>query len=652
MEELTPKQQEERRKRQTLECRTLLRSPEETAAYYKEVGSVDMSAHALCYACRFRGVKWVKALVENGASFDYNHEEVKLPFYIWSKIDFSLGLLKFSDTMKKAFYAQGKMHDWCFPDPYKLEKLNVTIEVLPLEERLKSFDYLVTVADKVNFDPEWFFYQAVISNNMDMVKALRERGIDLPLSKKMLTEHDKETVNDWSNLTWHLMVMSNDEFCSVVDCLLELTGADKLKFTDAIYYDIMRHRFDDTEFFKYIITHFDQKKMNKTEIMREIIKRDAIPCLPVCEEVGWLSDNRRRDTIIKYASDNNKTEAVAWLMDFKNRTADFSAEREKAEKKMMRELNADPNSIGELKKVWTYKKQDDGTLILTSYKGNSTVVTIPEKIGKDTVAAIGEYAFSAGNPRSTQNYRQARKRITKITVPDTIKHIDENAFSYCASLVEINIPEGITEISENLFKECLSLKSIRIPDSVTKISNSAFDACEALEQVNIPDKVTEIGVFAFFGCEKVKFFEIPESVKSIGKFAFSHCKSVESFTLPHGITAIGADTFAHCDNLKSVQIPDTVESIGEYAFLECANLSEVILPDGVQNIAVYAFRKCENLKTIILPSSIRQIKNFTCSGRKPETIFDESPNITAIVEPKSYAERYCKRNEIPYKYTR
>ena len=34
----------------------------------------------------------------------------------------------------------------------------------------------------------------------------------------------------------------------------------------------------------------------------------------------------------------------AWLLDFKNRTADFAAERKKAEQKMMRELNANPNS--------------------------------------------------------------------------------------------------------------------------------------------------------------------------------------------------------------------------------------------------------------------------------------------------------------------
>lgn len=653
MEELTAKQKEIIGKRNKLEYYTLFKSPAETAKIYKELGRVDLSAHALSYACRFRGIEWVKALVENGATFDYDREEVKLPNrpYIWYTIDFSLGMLRFSETIKKGFYPQGHLHDWCFPDPFKLEKFNTTFEVLPLKERLKCFDYLVTVADKVSFDPQYFLFNAVISNNIDMVKALRERGIDLPEQKKtMVTKSDNKTANDWYEFAWHLKLMSNEEFCSVSDCLLELTGAETLKFTSGISHDIMRQRFDNPEFFRYIVTHFDQKKMNKTEIIREIIKRDALACLPVCEEIGWLSMNRRRDEIIKYATDEGKTEALAWMIDFKNRTADLGAEREKAEKKVMRELNADPNSVGEQKKIWTYKKQEDGTLIIMSYKGSSTVVTIPEKIGKDTVTAIGEYAFSGANPRAAEQHREVRKKITKIIIPGTIKRIDASAFEKCLSLTEINIPDEITEISDSMFVYCEKLKSVKLPESVTRIGNTAFSHCDSLEELNIPNNVTEIGRAAFFGCEKMKSFEIPESVKSIGRLAFAYCSIIEHMKLPCGIAEISENTFAHCNMLKSIEIPETVKEIGEYAFYGCDVLKHIELPNNMQNIGRYAFGKCGNLETVTLPPSVKQIKNQTGYGRKPETIFDESPNVTAIVEPKSYAERYCKRNEIPYKY--
>ena len=52
-----------------------------------------------------------------------------------------------------------------------------------------------------------------------------------------------------------------------------------------------------------------------------------------------------------------------WLsIDFKNRTADFAAEQEKADKKLMRKLNAAPDSVMALSQLWSYKKTADGTI--------------------------------------------------------------------------------------------------------------------------------------------------------------------------------------------------------------------------------------------------------------------------------------------------
>lgn len=63
---------------------------------------------------------------------------------------------------------------------------------------------------------------------------------------------------------------------------------------------------------------------------------------------------------------------------------------------MMRELNANPNSVAELKKVWGYEKREDGTMIITRYKGTNTEIDVPEKIGNSVVTAIGDWAFSPG----------------------------------------------------------------------------------------------------------------------------------------------------------------------------------------------------------------------------------------------------------------
>lgn len=112
---------------------------------------------------------------------------------------------------------------------------------------------------------------------------------------------------------------------------LELHGKP-FYYTEKMF-DITKKRFHDLEIFEYFLAHFQQGKMKKYQIIRNLIDEDVLDALPVIERIGWLSVPKKRDEIIEYASKNKKTEALAWLLDYKNRTADFAAEQEKAEKK-------------------------------------------------------------------------------------------------------------------------------------------------------------------------------------------------------------------------------------------------------------------------------------------------------------------------------
>ena len=93
-----------------------------------------------------------------------------------------------------------------------------------------------------------------------------------------------------------------------------------------------------------------------------------------------------------------------------------------------------------------------------------------------------------------------------------------------------------------------------------------------------------------------------------------------------------------------------VVRIGKKAFIGCEMLKELVLPDGVREIGEMAFADCTALERIVLPDSLEKAKNLTEKGETPKNIFENSPNVTAVVSPKSYAERYCKRNNIPYIY--
>ncbi len=220
--------------------------------------------------------------------------------------------------------------------------------------------------------------------------------------------------------------------------------------------------------------------------------------------------------MIEYSTANGKTECIAFLLDFKNHTADLASERVKAEKKLERELNAAPDSVTALKQIWSYKKQDDGSLMITGYKGGRTEVIVPEKIGKDTVTVIGDHAFCPFAARIKPEVKEVRKAITSITLPNTVRSIGNAAFWDCESLISVNIPEGVDKIGENTFAECGKLENIIIPKSVRSIERRAFFQCDSLKFIEVPEGVEVIGVNAFLMCDSLITLVLPGSLKSIG----------------------------------------------------------------------------------------------------------------------------------------
>lgn len=398
---------------------------------------------------------------------------------------------------------------------------------------------------------------------------------------------------------------SPKDFAAVSEKLYELVGEPLYNTFGEYRYGVYKDRFFDPVFFEALLKFFSGKQMRKQMTMKEIIDRGDIKLLELCAKYGWLKIPRIRDAMIDYANKRNSTECTAWLLEFKNRTADLAAERARAEKRMLRELNADPNSLTELKKVWRFTKLKDGTLEITSYKGRQTEVVVPEKIGGDTVASIGMAAFTGAwylTKRTAKDVCEFReKHITKITLPETI----------------------------------------------TKIGEYAFYACEALEDVNIPNGVKVIENSTFRGTN-FEVLELPESVERLADYSLSF-GGFKVVKLPRDLVKIGQEAFTVCQNIEKIEIPERIKTILHGTFWRCERLKEVVLPDGMEMIKARAFWNCPELETINPPASIKKIENFK-RGDKMHNVFADSPKLTAVVERGSYAERYCRKNEINYKY--
>lgn len=560
-------------KAEILESTVINGSAEEIAAAFKELGDIEMTARALGLACRFRGAEVVRTLIELGAAFDFpKSEDLEHRYHCYSgmkyhnyRSDFSLYLLNITKQIKGACCCKG----------LKLAKQaarqdKAFLKQISDSERGEVLRCLVENAERISFEPSEMLYYAIFAGDCFIVSELEKLGVRLSENRvKYITNGGPISDSYWYEWTAMTEKLPDEDYLSVMKRISAELDGKPFHCTGKVY-DITKKRFADTEIFGYFLDNFKTDKLNKSQLIRDLIDNNAAGSLSLIEKTGWLNEPKRRDEMISYAQSlENRVECVAWLLDFKNRTADFAAEREKADKKMMRELNANPNSVTAMKKIWSYKQQEDGTLIITNYKGTATEVIVPQMIGKSLVTAIGNGAFAGscgkcggivGNPYSTFEQQKAHRVITKITLPESVRYIGIGAFGDMTSLTEINIPEAVKEIGDAAFFDCISLTDIIIPGSVKRIGMYAFSGCKDLRRVKICEGVLEIGAGAFNRDTQLKEIELPKSLrrllsKEYRSFTVDALDSCGAFTV-YCHKGSYAEEYCKANGIKVIEITD------------------------------------------------------------------------------------------------
>ncbi|NBI69046.1 leucine-rich repeat domain-containing protein, partial [Pseudoflavonifractor sp. 60] len=147
------------------------------------------------------------------------------------------------------------------------------------------------------------------------------------------------------------------------------------------------------------------------------------------------------DPLLEECDKQNNVAAKAAVLDYAGRSlepADPFAEMEKELAKMERQAKRFEKTgqlpASELKKIWSTKKLEDGTLEITSYKGTDTTVSVPAVIGKTAVTAIGEKALSPLTSRLTPEQKRVRETLESVTIPESVTEIGYSAFRGCANL--------------------------------------------------------------------------------------------------------------------------------------------------------------------------------------------------------------------------
>jgi hypothetical protein len=314
------------------------------------------------------------------------------------------------------------------------------------------------------------------------------------------------------------------------------------------------------DYIKYAVT---QRK----KLLPEVFAEDLVPALMLYAAQKKITPANFETEYMNPATEANAAGCIAFLLNWNG----AHMIPDSFETQLEKELMQDPLSAAELKKIWSYKTQPDGTLVLTSYKGDEQEITVPERIGRKAVTALGEFLFSPMTPEGKGKpaaRRAVMTNIRSVVLPSAVTHIGERAFYGCHSLTDITIPDSVTHIGPFAFYGCKQLanargfvvvrnvlynyygtdKAVTVPSGVTHIGAEAFCGCGTLQRVTIPEGVISIGEAAFMGCDTLQHIAIPASVTHIGGLAFSFCRELTI----HGPAGSIAEQYANANEIPFI----------------------------------------------------------------------------------------------------
>ncbi len=249
-----------------------------------------------------------------------------------------------------------------------------------------------------------------------------------------------------------------------------------------------------------------------------------------------------------------------------------------------------------------YKLSDDKKSYAVAGLGSVSggAIVIAEKYQGKPVTAIQAGAFKGTN-------------ITEVFIPDTVKVIEDGAFSNCTKLKSVNMAPSVKEIGIWAFWKCTNLSNCTLPSKLSSIGASAFDGCDKL--IKIDNGVSYVGNWIVDFDNNIDALTLREGTVGISDKAFYGDGNLEQITFPTSLRYIGEDAFYGCNSLKDIYISDIVSwckiyfeddpSNTEYSlYLNGEQVTELVIPDGVKQIPSGAFDRCIGITSMSVPVSI------------------------------------------------
>ena len=226
-----------------------------------------------------------------------------------------------------------------------------------------------------------------------------------------------------------------------------------------------------------------------------------------------------------------------------------------------------------------------GKYLIKTSSDFSTVETYTVKAGTICIANHAMY-YNTG-------------KLTTLNLPNGVIRIGTESFASSANLSKITLPESLLYVNENAFEDTAYLNNY-IKNKTNSESDGTLYAGPVLlsaywftgTEFSVKAGTVTIADGALFEKSKaatVTSIILPDSLKTIGNDAFAYT-AISSISLPEGLIRIGDDAFDFCTTLSSVSPTPNLEELGQYAFSNC-QLTTFVLPSSVWYIGVMPFAK-------------------------------------------------------------
>lgn len=256
-----------------------------------------------------------------------------------------------------------------------------------------------------------------------------------------------------------------------------------------------------------------------------------------------------------------------------------------------------------------------------------------------TSEPFNEFRYFTGIKKISQStFKNINYALSEITLPESVKEIEDFSFSYYHFIKKITLNEGLEKIGQYAFASIENLESITLPSTVKYIEDKAFSK-SGISFIKLNEGLEEIGANAFSETPNLKSITIPSSVRKIGGSVFKNsavgtnvkiaegnehiinvdnilyssdgtimidilgsCKDISDFKIKEGVKVIG-DYMFQGTKITEIDIPDSVEEIGDGAFY-AVPLKKIHFGKNLKKIGSECFRGCSQIIEMNIPESI------------------------------------------------